>query len=105
MSVWFPEAELRSSIGIGVYRAHQWNHLLRETLHLFGLRAELQQRQVDACAFQRLEPFGDRLRRADEARAQAPIGDRILLDGHGLLELGAGEPLLVVREPRRRGAD
>ena len=41
------------------------------------------------------------LRRADQARPQAAVGDRVVFERHALFELRAGEPLLVVVVPGR----
>ena len=43
------------------------NYTVREALHLFELRAELEQDQIDASGFELREPFGDLLRRSHQA--------------------------------------
>src|SRR6266545_1350898 len=71
------------------------DHLRGEALHLLGLRAELQQQEVDARGRELLDPLAHLLGCADEPGAQPPVGDRVLLQGHAPLELRSGEPLLV----------
>src|SRR5450759_2471273 len=59
---------------------NQWNHFLGESLHLFALRAELQQGDLDPDPVQRIETLCNRLRHADKSGAQTAIGDRVVLE-------------------------
>src|SRR5260370_42174495 len=81
------------------------NDLLGESLHLLRLGRELEESQVRAGALEGVEPLGDFLRSSDEARAKAAVGDRVVLEADALLELRAGEPLVVVGIATRARAD
>src|SRR5262245_59825211 len=77
--------------------------IAREPLHLLELRTELEQQQLHAGALELGDPRRDLLRRTDQPRAQAAVRDRVVLELHALLQLGAVQPLTEVLEPRRAG--
>ena len=47
------------------------------------------------------DAFGDLFRRPDQPGAQPAVGHRVILEADALLELGVGDPLLVVRVAAR----
>src|ERR1700674_1533079 len=73
----------------------------RKAVHLFRLRAELQQHEVNAGGFELGHPLGHLFGRADKPRTQAAIRNRIIFQRNALLQLRSGQPLLVIRVARR----
>src|SRR2546421_519482 len=69
---------------------------LGEALHLFELRAALEQEQPDARGLELGDPLGHAFGRAYQAGAQAAVRDRVVFERDALFELRVGEPLLVV---------
>lgn len=67
-----------------------------ESFHFFELGAELEEDEVDAGFFELVEAFGDLFCGADEAGAEAAVGDGIVFEGDALLELCTCQPLLVI---------
>ena len=61
----------------------------REALHLFQLRAELQQHQVYANLFEFRHTFGNLFGCADQARPQPAIRNRVVFQRNALLQLCA----------------
>ena len=59
-------------------------------LHFFELGTELEEDEVNAGFFELSEAFGDLLRGANEAGAQAAVGDGVVFKGDALLELRPG---------------
>ena len=56
----------------------------------------MEEDEVGAGLFEFVEAFGDLFGSANEAGAKAAVGDGVVFEGDALLELRAGEPLLVV---------
>ena len=56
----------------------------------------MEEDEVCAGLFELMEALGDLFGGADEAGAKAAVGDGVVFEGDALLELRAGEPLLVV---------
>ena len=56
----------------------------------------MEEDEVCAGLFELMEALGDLFDAADEAGAKAAVGDGVVFEGDALLELRAGEPLLVV---------
>src|SRR5258708_12775986 len=72
------------------------NDGVRETLHFLELRAELQQHEVNASAFELRQALGHLLRRANKPGAQAAVRNGIFFQGNALLQLRSRKPLLVI---------
>ena len=56
----------------------------------------MEEDEVGAGFFELVEALGDLFGCADEAGAEAAVGDGVVFEGDALFELRAGEPLLVV---------
>ena len=67
-------------------------------LHLLQLRAHLQQQQIDANRLIGRHAFAHLAWRADQAGAQAAVGDGVFLQLQLPLQLGARQPLVEVGE-------
>src|ERR1043166_2242726 len=75
---------------------------LRESLHLFQLRATLQQQQIDARIFKLSHTLCDTIRRADESGTKTAIRDAVLFERNFLFESRSCQPLLIVFITRRK---
>src|SRR5919205_1400436 len=96
-----PTAAARRS-PVGGARVAAADDLRGEALHLFELRAALEQEQLDARVLELFDARRDLLGRPHEAGAQAAVRDRVVFERHALLQLRAREPLLVVVVARGR---
>src|SRR6267378_1312441 len=76
------------------------NHGPRKSLHLFELRAELQQHQVNSSSLKFRKLLRHLFRCSNQPGPQAAIRNRIIFERNALFELRSRQPLLVVRVPR-----
>src|SRR5262249_43351627 len=72
------------------------DHLARKALHLFQLRAELQQQMINPRVFELGNTFGDLLGSSHQPGAQSTIGNRVVFERDALFQLRIGQPLLVI---------
>src|SRR5438552_18692413 len=83
---------------------YEGKHLGGEPVHLFTLRAALEEDEIDADALELAESLGDPLRRPDEPGAQAAVGHAVVLERDPRLELRSLHEILVARVPARARA-
>src|SRR5262249_21296855 len=76
-----PRPLARSPLALARLAAPGRYDIPAEPRHLRMLRGELEQHQADPGLLVGAEPGGDLLWRADQAAAQAPVGDAVLLHG------------------------
>src|SRR2546428_7615222 len=80
-------------------RPNEREDLLGDAVHLLALGTALKEEQVDADALELAYALGDLIGRADETRAQASVGDAVVLERHLGLELRAFDEIQVARVP------